>query len=213
MCDHHIHSTLSRIGDGEYDLPRCWDTLAALEKENELELDHCLVAASDKLARKRYGITDEVLAGQQEMSDNKRQRLEAIVTRAGTTLDKVSRKNAPAAVLDVGKSLRWSKPNLDCGYAPTIMASHGLRSLYALHLGRFLLPIELMMLQGFRAEQLAAAAAAFEPTSTALCRLAGNAIPTEFCLVVVRGLAICFPDLFRDTATPPVDPRRSARGL
>ena len=52
-----------------------------------------------------------------------------------------------------------------------------------------------------------------EPTSTALCRLAGNAIPTEFCLVVVRGLAICFPDLFRDTATPPVAPRRSARGL
>ena len=135
------------------------------------------------------------------------------MTRAGTTLDKVSRKNAPAAVLDVGKSLRWSKPNLDCGYAPTIMASHGLRSLYALHLRRFLLPIELMMLQGFRAEQLAAAAAAFEPTSTALCRLAGNAIPTEFCLVVVRGLAICFPDLFRDTATPPVAPRRSARGL
>ena len=30
--------------------------------------------------------------------------------------------------------------------------------------------------------------------------------------VVVRGLAICFPELFRDTATPPETPRRSARG-
>ena len=111
------------------------------------------------------------------------------------------------------KSPEWSKPKLDCGYAPTITASHGLQSLYAPHLRRFLLPIEMMMLQGFRAEQLAAAAAAFEPTSTALCRLAGNAIPTEFCLVVVRGLAICFPELFRDTATPPVATRRSARCL
>jgi len=63
-----------------------------------------------------------------------------------------------------------------------------------------------MMLQGFRDEQLRAAAAAFEPTSRALCRLAGNAIPAEFCLVVVRGLAICYPQLFRDTAPPPVAP-------
>jgi hypothetical protein len=65
-----------------------------------------------------------------------------------------------------------------------------------------------MMLQGFRAEQLAAAAAAFEPTSTVLCRLAGNAIPAEFC---VRGLALYFPELFRDTAAPAEAPRRSAR--
>jgi hypothetical protein len=62
------------------------------------------------------------------------------------------------------------------------------------------LPIDwmmMMMLQGLRAEQLRAAAAAFELTSEsrALCRLAGNAIPAEFCLVVVRGLALCYPEL------------------
>ena len=44
-----------------------------------------------------------------------------------------------------------------------------------------------------------------------LCRLAGNAIPAEFCLVVVRGLAICYPELFRDPAAPAEDLRRSAR--
>ena len=55
------------------------------------------------------------------------------------------------------------------------------------------------------------AAAAFEPTSRALCRLAGNAIPAEFCLVVVRGLAICYPQLFRDPAAPAEDLRRSGR--
>ena len=48
-------------------------------------------------------------------------------------------------------------------------------------------------------------------SSRALCRLAGNAIPAEFCLVVVRGLAICYPQLFRDTAAPAEDLRRSAR--
>ena len=83
---------------------------------------------------KRYGITDDVLAGQHEMSDNKRQRLEAIVTGAGTTLDKVTRRNAPAAVvIDLGKSPQWSKPDLACGYSPTVTASHGPKSLYALH--------------------------------------------------------------------------------
>jgi hypothetical protein len=109
---------LSRIGRGKYDLPACWDTLAALEKANGLKLDDCLVAASDKLARKRYGITDEVLAGQHEMSGNKRQRLEAIVTGAGTTLDKVSRQGAPAAVIDLGKSPQWSRPKLIAGTPP-----------------------------------------------------------------------------------------------
>ena len=146
------------------------------------------------------------------MSAECRQHLEAVVAAAGGTMEKVCRTGAPAAVLDLGKSPGWSRPILDCGYAPTIPASHGPKSLYALPQERYVLPIEMMMLQGFRAEQLAAAAAAFEPTSTALCRLAGNAIPTEFCLVVVRGLAICFPELFRDTATPPVATRRSARG-
>jgi site-specific DNA-cytosine methylase len=203
---------LSRVGPGAFDLARCWDTLAALEAKRALKLSDCLLAASDTAERRRYGITDEVLAGQRAMSDECRQRLEAVVEAAGGTVEKVCRTGAPAAVLDLGKSPGWSRPILDCGYAPTITASHGLQSLYAPHLRRFLLPIEMMMLQGFRAEQLAAAAAAFEPTSTALCRLAGNAIPTEFCLVVVRGLAICFPDLFRDTATPPEAPRRSARG-
>ena len=67
------------------------------------------------------------------MSDNKRQRLEAIVTGAGTTLDKVTRRNAPAAVIDLGKSPQWSKPDLACGYSPTVTASHGPKSLYALH--------------------------------------------------------------------------------
>jgi site-specific DNA-cytosine methylase len=205
---------LSRVGPGAFDLARCWDTLAALEaKSGALKLGDCLLAASDTAERKKYGITDEVLAGQHEMSAECRQHLEAVVAAAGGTLEKVCRTGAPTAVLDLGKSADWSRPKLDCGYAPTITASHGSKSLYALPQERFLLPIEMMMLQGFRAEQLAAAAAAFEPTSTALCRLAGNAIPTEFCLVVVRGLAICFPELFRDTATPPVATRRSARGL
>ena len=202
---------LSRIGDSKYDLPQCWDTLAALEKENKLELDDCMVAASDKKARRRYGITDTVLAGQHEMSDKKRRRLEAIVAAAGATLEEVTRRNAPVAVIDLGKSPQWAKPDLACGYAPTVTASHGPRSLYAPHLRRYLLPIELMMLQGFRDEQLDAAAAAFEPTSRALCRLAGNAIPAEFCLVVVRGLAICYPELFRDPVAPAEDLRRSAR--
>jgi site-specific DNA-cytosine methylase len=205
---------LSRVGPGAFDLARCWDTLAALEaKSGALKLGDCLLAASDTAERRRYGITDEVLAGQHEMSAECRQHLKAVVEAAGGTVEKACRSGAPAAVLDLRKSPEWSKPKLDCGYAPTITASHGLQSLYAPHLRRFLLPIEMMMLQGFRAEQLAAAAAAFEPTSTALCRLAGNAIPTEFCLVVVRGLAICFPELFRDTATPPVATRRSARCL
>jgi hypothetical protein len=51
--------------------------------------------------------------------------------------------------------------------------------------------------------------------SRALCRLAGNlnAIPAEFCLVVLRGfkLALCYPELFRDTAAAAAGPRRSAR--
>ena len=145
------------------------------------------------------------------MSDKKRRRLEAIVAAAGATLEEVTRRNAPVAVIDLGKSPQWAKPDLACGYAPTVTASHGPRSLYAPHLRRYLLPIELMMLQGFRDEQLDAAAAAFEPTSRALCRLAGNAIPAEFCLVVVRGLAIGYPGLFRDPAAPAEDLRRSAR--
>ena len=203
---------LSRIGDGEYDLPQCWDTLAALEKVNALKLDDCLLATTDKVERQRYGITDEVLAGQHEMSAKKRRRLEAIVAGAGTTLDKVTGRDAPVAVIDLGKSRKWAKPIFGCGYAPTVTASHGPKSLYAPHLRRYLLPIELMRLQGFRDEQLRAAAAAFAPTSRAVCRLAGNAIPTEFCLVVVRGLAICYPQLLRrDTAAPADDLRRSAR--
>ena len=32
---------LSRIGRGKYDLRACWDTLAALEKANELKLSDC----------------------------------------------------------------------------------------------------------------------------------------------------------------------------
>jgi site-specific DNA-cytosine methylase len=202
---------MSRIGDGEYDLPQCWATLAALEKANALKLDDCLLATTDRAARKRYGITDEVLAGQEVMSAKKRQRLEEIVAAAGTTVEEVTRRDAPAAVIDLGKSRRWANPILGCGHAPTVTASHGPKSLYAPHLKRYLLPIELMMLQGFRDEQLRAAAAAFEPTSRALCRLAGNAIPAEFCLVVVRGLAICYPQLFRDPAAPAEDLRRSAR--
>jgi farnesyl-diphosphate farnesyltransferase len=74
--------------------------------------------------------------------------------------------------------------------------------------GRFYLPGTNLLHDD---EQLRAAAAAFEPTSRALCRLAGNAIPAEFCLVVVRGLAICYPQLFRDPAAPAEDLRRSAR--
>ena len=39
----------------------------------------CLLAPKDTAERTRYGITDEVLAIQQEMSDDCRQHLEAIV--------------------------------------------------------------------------------------------------------------------------------------
>jgi hypothetical protein len=39
--------------------------------------------------------------------------------------------------------------------------------------------------------------------------LAGNAVPTEFALVIVRGLALCFPELFE--ATPRDWRRRSDR--
>ena len=39
--------------------------------------------------------------------------------------------------------------------------------------------------------------------------LAGNAVPTEFALVIVRGLALCFPELFE--ATPRAWRRRSGR--
>jgi hypothetical protein len=38
---------------------------------------------------------------------------------------------------------------------------------------------------------------------------AGNAVPTEFALVIVRGLALCFPELFE--ATPRAWRRRSDR--
>ena len=155
----------------------------------------------------------KVFAPMADMVAGFEKKFQEIVAAAGTTVEEVTRRDAPAAVIDLGKSRRWANPILGCGHAPTVTASHGPKSLYAPHLRRYLLPIELMMLQGFRDEQLRAAAAAFEPTSRALCRLAGNAIPAEFCLVVVRGLAICFPELFRDTATPPVATRRSARGL
>ena len=70
-------------------------------------------------AARELGLDDhEVLAGQHEMSGNKRQRLEAIVTGAGTTLDKVSRQGAPAAVIDLGKSPQWSRPKLIAGTPP-----------------------------------------------------------------------------------------------
>ena len=42
----------------------------------------CLLAPKDTAERTRYGITDEVLAIQQEMSDDCRQHLEAIVEAA-----------------------------------------------------------------------------------------------------------------------------------
>jgi hypothetical protein len=53
------------------------------------------------------------------MSDNKRQWPEAIVAGAGTTLEKVTERSTPAAVLDLGKSPQWAKPNLACGYSPS----------------------------------------------------------------------------------------------
>ncbi len=72
-----------------------WDTLAALEKANAPKLDDCLLATTDRVARKRYGITDEVLEGQEVMSAKKRRRLEEIVAAAGTTLEEVTRRDAP----------------------------------------------------------------------------------------------------------------------
>ena len=42
----------------------------------------CLLAPKDTAERTRYGVTDEVLAIQQEMSDDCRQHLEAIVEAA-----------------------------------------------------------------------------------------------------------------------------------
>ena len=47
------------------------------------------------------------------------------------------------------------------------------------------------------------------PDKRELCVLAGNAVPTEFALVIVRGLALCFPELFE--ATPRAWRRRSGR--
>ena len=54
-----------------------------------------------------------------------------------------------------------------------------------------------------------AAVEAFGPDSRELCVLAGNAVPTEFALVIVRGLALCFPEMFE--ATPRAGRRRSGR--
>ncbi len=66
---------------------------------------HCLLAASDTAERKRYGITDEVLAGQHEMSDECRQRLKAVVEAAGGTVEKVCRSGG------VGDKRKWDFPH------------------------------------------------------------------------------------------------------
>ncbi len=53
------------------------------------------------------------------------------------------------------------------------------------------------------------------PNARELCVLASNAVPTvtEFALVVVRGLELCFPKLLQVQATPRACqwPRRSER--
>ena len=113
------------------------------------------------------------------------------------------------AMADLANSSLWGYVNRT-GNAPTVLASHGARTLFHLNptVNRFTYWPEHWILQGYPELALRVAAQAHGETPSgekALFRMAGNATPYPAYRVLLQALADMRPDVMRPLKPPPVE--------
>jgi site-specific DNA-cytosine methylase len=220
-------AVLTLQGPPKYDFESCVRALAALEAADTLRLADYFVAPHQYA---EYGVSPDDAREHTLLTVEEASKLEhALAIRkvdgkpAPLTVKQAARH---WIFVDLDRSESWVHALEGC--VPTLTRAHASRSIYCTHgsVRRFLFPIEHLLFMGAQRPQVKVApraGAQRQPPPIARVRpqaavktfasrpeskrriaeLAGNAVPMELMLVVLRALAHCYPAVFRVWEPPP----------
>ncbi len=220
-------AVLTLQGPPKYDFESCVRALAALEAADTLRLADYFVAPHQYA---EYGVSPDDAREHKLLTAEKFRKLEhalAIRKVDGEPAPLTVRQAAAHWIfVDLDRSETWVHALEGC--VPTLTRAHASRSIYCTHrsVSRFLFPIEHLLFMGAQRPQVKVAlhdapAQSLPPIARVrpqaavktfasrpeskrrIAELAGNAVPMELMLVVLRALAHCYPAVFRVWEPPP----------
>ena len=220
-------AVLTLQGPPKYDFESCVRALAALEAADTLRLADYFVAPHQYA---EYGVSPDDAREHRLLTVEEASKLEhalAIRRVDGKPAPLTVRQAARHWIfVDLDRSESWVHALEGC--VPTLTRAHASRSIYCTHrsVSRFLFPIEHLLFMGAQRPQVKVAlhdapAQSLPPTARGrpqaavktfasrpeskrrIAELAGNAVPMELMLVVLRALAHCYPAVFRVWEPPP----------
>ena len=220
-------AVLTLQGPPKYDFESCVRALAALEAADTLRLADYFVAPHQYA---EYGVSQDDAREHRLLTVEEASKLEhalAIRRVDGKPAPLTVRQAAAHWIfVDLDRSEAWVHALEGC--VPTLTRAHASRSIYCTHgsVSRFLFPIERLLFMGAQRPQVKVAlhdapAQSLPPIARVrpqaavktfasrpeskrrIAELAGNAVPMELMLVVLRALAHCYPAVFRVWEPPP----------
>ncbi len=220
-------AVLTLQGPPKYDFESCVRALAALEAADTLRLADYFVAPHQYA---EYGVSLDDAREHRLLTVEQASKLEHALAHLkvdGKPAPLTVRQAAAHWIfVDLDRSESWVHALEGC--VPTLTRAHASRSIYCTHrsVSRFLFPIEHLLFMGAQRPQVKVALhdapaqslprlarvrpqaavktfASRPESKRRIAELAGNAVPMELMLVVLRALAHCYPAVFRVWEPPP----------